>query len=63
MKRTQADAILSHLKRGKPITPIQAARKFKCHRLAARILDLRGDGHDISTERKKGQRHATYRMA
>jgi hypothetical protein len=63
MKTSQAEAILNHLKRGKPLTPRQAIEKFDCYRLAARIRDLRGRGHDILTEKKKGQRNATYRMA
>jgi hypothetical protein len=59
---TQTDRILAHLKSGKPITPIQALNRFRCFRLAARIADLRGRGHDIKTLTAKGKRHASYRM-
>lgn len=45
---TQARKILAHLRHG-PITARQAAVKFDCYRLAARIHDLRRAGHVITT--------------
>lgn len=45
---SQCDDILAHLKRG-PISAIQALESYGCFRLAARIKDLRGQGHDIET--------------
>jgi len=55
--------ILQHLRR-KPITPIQALNLYGCFRLAARILDLRDEGHDIRTElvRKGGTHYAKYTL-
>jgi len=48
MSKSQNAQILAHMKRGKTITPIQALNWFGCMRLAARIRDLRDDGHDIA---------------
>ncbi len=45
---SQCDDILAHLKTG-PITPVQALNSYGCFRLAARIKDLREQGHDIET--------------
>lgn len=45
---SQCDDILSHLKR-EPISAIEALNRYGCFRLAARIKDLRGQGHDIET--------------
>ena len=45
---SQNAAILNHLKKIGPITPMEALTKYGCFRLAARIYDLRGLGHDIS---------------
>ena len=61
---SQTTQILRHLKRG-PITPIQALEKYGCFRLAARIHDLRGQGHKITTETvsKDGKEYAKYRLA
>ena len=41
--------ILSHLKSGKTITPIEALNLFGCFRLGARINDLRNEGYEITT--------------
>jgi hypothetical protein len=53
--------ILSHLKRHKTITPIQALNDFGCLRLAARIQELR-ESHTIITERPANGRYAIYRL-
>lgn len=45
---SQCDDILGHLKRG-PISAIEALNSYGCFRLAARIKDLRKQGHDIET--------------
>lgn len=45
---SQCEDILSHLKRA-PISAIEALNSYGCFRLAARIKDLRGQGHDIET--------------
>ena len=48
--KTQNQKILTYLKSGRPLTPMTALNKFGCFRLAARIADLRKDGHTIFTE-------------
>ena len=54
--KTQNDLILSHLERGGTITAKRAERwPFLCRRLAARVADLRAEGHDIQTEIIKGR--------
>ncbi len=50
----QTEEILAHLKR-EPITALQALNMYGCFRLAARIKDLRDEGHDIRTEKIKLQ--------
>jgi hypothetical protein len=50
MNHTQNSAILAHLKRGSPLTPLEALRLYGCARLAARVCDLKAEGHDIKTE-------------
>jgi hypothetical protein len=63
---SQSEQILSYMKkyRKKGITPIEALSKFGCFRLAARIHDLREDGHAIKSERHrlpvKGEYVARY---
>lgn len=63
MKTTQTTRIYNHLKR-RPLTAAQAYAKFGCLRLAARINDLRRQGHDIETETvtQGGKRFARYRL-
>lgn len=62
--KSQNEQILQHLKRGRKITPLDALNKFGCFRLAARISDLRKDGHIISTNNvtKEGKTFASYKM-
>lgn len=45
---TQKENILMHMVI-KPIDPITALKSYGCFRLAARIADLRNDGHNIKT--------------
>jgi hypothetical protein len=45
---TQNAAILAHLRTSGSITPMDALRLYNCFRLAARIKDLRNDGHDVA---------------
>lgn len=47
--KTQCELILTHLKKGLPLTAMDALNKFGCFRLASRINDLRNDGHNIMT--------------
>ena len=60
---SQTNQIFNHLRRS-PITPMQALEQYGCMRLAARIADLRGQGHPILTETvKRGKRrYARYRL-
>ena len=57
---TQSQAILEHLKAGKTISPIEALNLYGSFRLAARISDLRKEGHNIVTEGK--DQWAVYRL-
>jgi hypothetical protein len=47
---SQCARILAWLQLGKPITAHVARSEFGCDRLAARIKDLRNDGHTIHTK-------------
>ena len=62
--KTQTERILNYLSKGKGITPIDALNRFGCFRLAARISDLRRDGHAIFTDSvtKNGKTFASYRL-
>jgi hypothetical protein len=54
---SQTTKIHEHLKTA-PITPLEALRKYKCFRLAARIDDLRKEGVNVKTEIvRKGKKH------
>lgn len=44
---SQSHQILSHLKSGKPLTAMDALSLFGCNRLAARVHDLKMQGHPI----------------
>ena len=59
---TQRAAICEHLKEGKSLTPIEALMKFSCFRLAARIGELRDEGHPIDTTliKEDGKTYARY---
>ena len=61
---TQCESILHYMK-SRPIDPVTALRVFRCFRLAARVKELRAQGHPIVTEMKEegGKRYATYRLA
>jgi len=47
---SQRDLILKHMTDRGPITPIDALHLYGCLRLAARIFELRRDGHKIAME-------------
>ena len=61
---SQTSIILSHIKRYGSITPLTALDRYGCFRLAARISDLRNQGHKIITEPLEinGKRIARYRL-
>ena len=47
MKKTQGEMILTYLDHYKTITSYEAMKELGCHRLAARISELKRDGHPI----------------
>lgn len=61
---SQCSEILAHMKTGNSITAIDALNLYGCFRLAARIKDLRSQGHDIHTRKIKrnGKEYAEYRV-
>ena len=56
--------ILEHLETGQSITAIEALNQFGCFRLAARINELRSQGHLIRTDRvcEQGKEFAKYTL-
>lgn len=44
---TQADRVLDYLKSGKTITTLNAFKELGITRLAARIYELKRDGHEV----------------
>ena len=62
---TQTQRILIYLKTGKSLTPIEALQKFGCFRLAARISDLRSQGHTIWTNyiTENNKTYAAYKLS
>lgn len=60
---SQTQAILRALQK-RPLTAIDALKLCNCFRLAARVKDLRNDGHNIVTETitQKGKHFAQYRL-
>jgi hypothetical protein len=63
-KPSQANQILQCLESGASLTAIDALKRFGCLRLAARIEDLRSEGHPILTTMvtKNDSRVARYSM-
>ena len=61
---SQNAQILSALKNGERLTPLDALNRFGCFRLGARVYDLR-KYYDIRTDfiNKDGKRYAAYRLA
>jgi len=59
---SQNKQILHYLKSMGSITPIVALNEYGCFRLAARIKDLRDEGHNILTEivSNDGKKYARY---
>ena len=64
-RRDQLCQGLDALLMGDRLTAMSALARFNCARLAARIYDLRKQGHDIVTEHitRNGVTFAEYRMA
>ena len=63
-KPSQANQILKCLESGASLTAIDALKRFGCLRLAARVEDLRSEGHLIITTMvtKNDSRVARYSM-
>lgn len=62
-KKSQAEMILEYLQKYGEITAIEALTAIGCFRLAARIADLRADGHNIITDMTKGKKsYAIYKL-
>lgn len=61
---TQTEAIRRHILKHNSITPLEALRKYRCFRLAARIRELRADGFSVQTAMisRAGRRYAKYVM-
>lgn len=49
-RASQESAILSYLRAGFRITPLEALEKFRCMRLGARIYSLKKGGLNIKSE-------------
>ena len=67
MKTSKKQLILDYLRKHGSITPDEARIHCrKCERLAARISDLRADGHNIITDNKRADgtivNYAIYRL-
>lgn len=61
--KTQNEMVLEYLEKFGEITPLEALSAIGCFRLAARIADLRADGHKITTEINKGKKnYSIYRL-
>lgn len=57
---SQKSAILRALKKRQALTPLDALHRWGCFRLAARVAELRQEGHSIHTQLRDGI--AVYRM-
>jgi len=57
---TQTEAILKHLQTGQTLTALQCLQNGWGMRCAARIIELRREGHNIITEGK--DQWAVYRL-
>jgi len=61
---SQKNNVLTHLKEGHQITPLDALEQYGCFRLAAIIHNLRRDGHAIKTNTitRRGKTFASYKL-
>tara|TARA_R100000734_G_C3267618_1_gene64445 strand:- start:143 stop:358 length:216 start_codon:yes stop_codon:yes gene_type:complete len=66
MAISQREEVLTHLKKGLPITSWEAIHEFRATRLSAIIYDLRKAGYTIITENlvneKTGKRYGSYTL-
>ena len=62
---TQNETVLNHIKTHGEITSLEAFELYRITRLSGRIHDLRREGHNITTEKRKaknGAMYAAYRL-
>jgi len=61
---SQNATVLAYLKTGRKLTPIGALVDFGIYRLAARVNQLRNEGHPITTAwvQRKNKRYASYTL-
>ena len=62
---SQTTDILRHLAKGRTLTPLEALERFGTFRLAARIAEIRRQGHSVETDTVRtrgGARVARYRL-
>ena len=59
---SQEQQILKDLEKGKRITALDAIKKYKCLRLAARILEIKNAGYNVDKNmvKKNGKTFASY---
>jgi len=50
---SQSVQVLNHMKQHGSITSLQALKLYGCFRLAARVYELRGKGHNVQTQKWK----------
>jgi hypothetical protein len=65
MEKSQKSQVLSHLKHHGPLTPLRALGVYGIYRLAARVYELKQEGHNIETlihSDPKGKTYAEYRL-
>lgn len=63
--KSQNKQILSWLQSGRPLTTLDAIKRFGCLKLNSRIFDLRKEGHNIHTQMSqisKRKRIAIYTL-
>ena len=61
----QKHTVLQHLRNNNHLAPLQAMGVYGIHRLPARILELKQDGHDIHKVTRtdgRGRQYAEYRL-
>ena len=61
---SQSKAILTYLQSGGKLTGIDALKLFQCFRLAARIHELKEQGHRITSSKvtRNGKTYAEYKL-
>jgi len=57
---SQNELLLKHMKRGKRITRLIALYEYKVQNITARITDLRSNGWNVKTSKKRDANNAIY---